>query len=373
MIFKAIMSKGNIGNIFSCDNIDEFVKSIKQVLHYRGYSESKFFLCEMNGVEFLTKLSFYKKTTPEIYSTENISNKDLIAVNPHDAEIGVLRILKKRIIDDNISPCVLELVYCVKCSNISKIVPDQADCDKYLNEKPSKNIKEVVHNMFCKHNDLVKHGLAHIKFSFLVLEECDITFHDFMLKYIEDNPINYEIFRSLMFQIIYTIYAITHIYPEFRHADLHTENVMLKFDVDYKYDPMNGKFLLFYVDGVKYYIPYFGIICKVIDFGFASIPEENIVSFASEDKQIMFMRTKNDLLFFMYDIFDTAGKNPSIGDFLMEIEPNETFKHYNTSYISRNESKIPSYTQMIQNKVFNVYKRTNVPQDHIHHEYASDY
>lgn len=363
------MSVKKINEVFSCDKIINFIKSAKQILPYRGYSESKFFLCEIGGVEFLTKLSFYKKATPEIYSSDK--HEDIEVINPHDAEIGILRILKRRIIDENISPCVLEMVFCKKCSNMDDIVPDQAICDKYLTNKPvSSNMKDIIYSMFCRHMDLVNSGLAHSNFSFLVLEECDITFHDYMKRYMDNNPTDMAIFTSLMFQLIYTVYAISKIYPEFRHADLHTENVMLKFDEDYEFDMNSPKFLLFYVDGEKYYVPYFGIICKIIDFGFASIPEENIKSYASEDRQLMFMRTNNDLLFFLYDVYETAGKNSTIAEFLSLIEPNETFKHYNTSFIRRNEVKIPSYESMVKNKIFSSYKRTDIKKENVVHEYA---
>jgi len=354
-------------DLFSCDNLDKFIGCIQLILPYRGYSESKFFICKLDDVEFLTKLSFYKKTNPEIY---NKNNSEVININPHDAEIGILKILKKKIIDANISPCILELLFTQKCNSLDGIIPDPSICDKFLIDKPT-NTKDIVLSLFCKHLDLVKSGLAHKKFSFLVLEECDITFHDFIRRYIEGDGIEYTIFLSLMFQIIYTMYAIKKIYPNFRHADLHTENVMLKFINDYEFDMLKPQFLVFIIDGVSYYVPYFGIICKIIDFGFASIPEENIRSFASEDMMLMSMRSKNDLLFFFHDIYDIAGKNNTITKMLSQLEPNQTFKHYNVNNINKNEQKIPTYETMIKNSIFHIYKRTDVLPEHIYHTYTS--
>ena len=346
-----------------------FISSIEHILPYQGLSESKFFLCKHNGVEFLTKLSFYKKTTPEIYST---GSGDFIAVNPHDAEIGILRILKKKIIDGNISPCILELIFHKKCSDIETAVPIQENCDKIILNTSKTTISDTVYGMFCKHNDLVKSGLAHKKFSFLILEECDITFHGFIIRYIESNPLDYAIFKSLMFQIIYTLYAISVIYPDFRHADLHTENVMLKFDPNYKFQYDKPQFMLFTVDGVPMYVPYFGIVCKIIDFGFASIPEENIRSFVAEDRQLMYMRSDNDMLFFLYDIYTVAGTHKSVEKFLKAIEPLETWKHHNTEYIRRHEKEIASYKDMVECKVFDEYKRDpdTIPPAYIFHEYT---
>lgn len=153
------MASKQITNIFSCDKLDNFINCIQEILPYRGYSESKFFICQIDDVEFLTKLSFYKKTNPEIYSK---GNTEIINISPHDAEIGILKILKKRIIDTNISPCILELLFTQKCNYIDGIISDPSTCDKFLIDGP-KNIKETVLNMFCKHLDLVKSGLAHKK------------------------------------------------------------------------------------------------------------------------------------------------------------------------------------------------------------------
>lgn len=354
----------DIEKLFSCDDISNFIRSVKQILPYQGISESKFFVCEHSGIEFLTKLSFYKKTAPEIYS-----KTDLIAVNPHDAEIGILRILKKRIIDANKSPCILELIYYKKCSNVTPI-PAKVSCDKLLSRPPIDiSPHDFIYSMFCRHSDLVTSDLAHRRFSFLILEECDITFHDFIIRYIE-SPIDFAVFKSLIFQIIFTLHAIVKIYPDFKHSDLHTENVMLKFDNDFKFNPSAPQYLVFSIDGVKRYIPYYGVICKIIDFGFASIPEENIRSYVAEDQNLMYMRSNNDLLFFFYDIYAVAGQqHDSISRLLKAIEPNETFIHHNTAYIRRIENKIPSYKTMACSKVFDEYL-IEVPETHIRHEYT---
>lgn len=347
-----------VEKLFSCDNISHFIGSIRHILPYQGVSESKFFMCEHSGVEFLTKLSFYKKTAPEIYS----KNDDHIAVNPHDAEIGILRILKKKIIDANVSPCILELIHYKKCSGMTPL-PTSTSCDKLLSGR-SQSPHDVVYSMFCKHNDLIASGLAHKRFSFLILEECDITFHDFIVRYV-DSPVSLSIFKSLLFQIIFTFHAISSIYPDFKHSDLHTENVMLKVDSAFVFDITKPQYLVFSINGIKRYVPYFGIICKIIDFGFASIPEENIRSYVSEDRHLMYLRSNNDLLFLFYDIYSVAGANDSITNTLRAIEPNETFVHHNTAFIRRNETLIPSYHTMATNPIFDEYIHVDDPPSEI--------
>ena len=53
---------------------------------------------------------------------------------------------------------------------------------------------------------------------------------------------------------------------------------MLKIDFRYKFDPSRPKYMKFIVGADVFYVPYFGIIAKIIDFGF-SIYHKNIDNF----------------------------------------------------------------------------------------------
>jgi serine/threonine protein kinase len=360
------MSSKNIKDIFDCKKIEQFAKYVDRVLPYTGYSNSLFFLCKSNEVYFLTKMAFYKKTNPEIYSNELMNSLNLL--NPHDVEVKCLTILKEKIIDANVSPCILELVY-NKQNDMNDFLPTQKECDKILLTRDRDiTITETINEAICLYNDAVQKGLAESTFNFLVLEQCDMTFSEFLSKF-SDNPINESIFRSLMFQIIYTFYAITQIYPKFTHNDLHAQNIMLKFDYDFKFDPLNVKFIAFEAGTTTYYLPYYGIICKIIDFGFSSIPEENIISSIVKDPVAMSVRTDNDLIIFLNDIYNIAGKVYPIEQFLISIDPNGIYKHGNASFIERNKDKIQTYSAMLFNKVFNEYKTKPNSQSNIYHTY----
>lgn len=293
---------------------------------------------------------------------------ETLMTNPYDVEIEVLKILKKQIIDTNISPCILELLFYKRCESIDSIMPEPSICDKHMFEKPAGTARDFLNRKICKHSDLVDSGLAHKKFSFLVLEECDITFHNYLSHYIDESPIDFEIFKSLMFQIIYTIHSIQKIYPQFHHGDLHGDNIMLKFDSDYVFGAGNPKFMTFYIDDEQYNVPYFGMVCKIIDFGFSSIPEEGIRSYISQDLQRMFMHSFNDLLFLFYDIYKIAGLHANVKSFLIEIEPNKTFIHHNVKYIKKIADKIPTAKEMLFHDLFSQYK-TDVKPEFVWHEY----
>lgn len=357
----------DIGELFSCKNITNFINSIRYVLPYRGYSESKFFICEYRGVEFLIKLSFYKKTDPEIYH----QTKD--SVNPVDAEIDVLDALKTEIINKNITPCILELLCYKKCNSIREVAQSQEKCDDYVTNPPKNaNIHDIINMFFCKQMELYNNGLSHEKFSFIVLEECDVTLHDYLVHFV-DTPVDMEVLISLIFQIIYTIYAISRVFPRFRHRDLHSNNVMLKLDNSYKFSLENPKYIVMYVDGERYTIPYFGIICKIIDFGFASIPEKGIISEIVNDKYMMHLRTDNDLLYFFSDVYAVSPNQPMINSILEQLEPNKSYIHFNTDFIARHADKFPTVKQMVGAKLFDKYRGKDPKPSEIWHEYRKNY
>lgn len=361
-------------DILSCKNLNKFADSIHEVLMFGGYSESKFFICKIGKekTKYLVKMAFYKKTNPELYTTAAESNQNATKP-PHDVELAVLELLKQEITIANISPCIIDLIHYVKCNSASIVTPKVSTCHQYITEsKSSEGVIDSLNMIFCNYAELVRNDLAFDKFNYLVLENCDVTFHEYLTHLRSKSSISFEQFRSFMFQIIYTVYRIKRIYPSFRHGDLHSENIMIKYDKNFKYDPAKPKFYKFHAAGKVYYVPYFGIICKLIDFGFTIIEEKNIKSSILGDKFITFMKTKNDLLFLLFDIWNTQGENKMVGDFLEKLEPNKTYLHYNTDYITHIDKRIPTVSDMIDNEVFGMYRRYSPTEEQIVHEFALD-
>jgi serine/threonine protein kinase len=330
---------------------------------------SRFYICEFEGIRFLTKLCFYRKTPPEIYGKVS---KNVVA---HiDAEINILKIFRDRLLRKNITPCILELVYEKVCENLDKIVPKEKICERLMLDYRDTIPEDDVEQLLCKYDDLVKNGLAHNKCAFLVLEKCDMSLDDYLRKSI-NTPVSMAVFKSLLFQIIYTMYAIKQIYPGFRHYDLHTDNIMLKFDSNYKFKATNPKFLVFHIDGEQYSVPYFGIFAKIIDFGFSSLPEENIVSNATDDRIQMYFRSDNDLLFLFhfihYTLSHTGGdKLGRVDKLLSSLEPNRSYVQHYTEHIRRIAHKIPTYEQMVKNKVFDEYTKYKPIKSQIYNEFT---
>lgn len=356
----------NISLLFDCNNIHIFAKHVIAILPYTGVSMSKFYMCEANGVRFLTKLSFYRKTPPELYD----SNKETSSIPPVDAELKIMRKLNNHIIKKNVSPCILELVAFRICTNLMKMISDEK-----CNEVYKDNFENSIVNTICSYKEMVKNDLAHDKCAFLVLEKCDISLEDF-IKYMIGYPSQIELFRSIIFQIIYTLRSIQIIYPDFRHNDLHSENIMLKFDQSYKYDHNNPKYILYISQDGEFYVPYFGIIPKIIDFGFSSLPEENIISNITQDKQQMYWRSDNDLIILFYWIHNALSGNDvdiysEATDILNKLEPNGLYIDYNIDIIRKFNNKIPTYLEMLNNEVFANYKITK-PEDKLYRIYNGE-
>lgn len=340
---------------FSCSNLKSFIKIIIDVLPFSGISDSKFFLCEVRGKQFLTKLSLYKKTDPELYGRHHQHH-----LHPIDTEMAILHTFKTEFIDTNITPCILQLLYSKKCNDISKILPADINCDNYVFTEKFTNYDDYVHHIFCDFNKLIKNNLARDSVAFLVMERGDITFRSYLESYNDNSPIDVVMFKSLLFQIIYTLYRIKQKYPKFRHNDLHVENIMLIFDSQFTYNPEKPMFLLF---GKKkpFVVPYFGVICKIIDFGYSILPELQLISNISDDKLWTYYHIDNDIIGLFCSIYDTVKEknNTYLSSILQEFDETNSFLYCDAEYIRR--IKLPSINDIMLNKMWDIY-RTDIPK-----------
>jgi hypothetical protein len=75
-----------------------------------------------------------------------------------------------------------------------------------------------------------------------------------------------------------------------------------------------------------------------------------------------------------YHIYSTAllsnnTQLKQIEKILSSLEPNRTYKHHYAEYIRKIDKLLPSYESMIKNKIFNEYKKYEVPPEQIYAEY----
>ncbi len=355
-------------DIFSCRDVRKFADTVEEILPYRGYSTSKFFMCKIGKVKFLTKLCFYRKTEAALYGKARRGK-----VSQTDAEIFILDKLKEKIIAAGISPCILEILYFKICEGVKHLQPAASECANLATSDIS--IIGSVEQTFCRYGELVRNGFAYDRCAFLVLERCDISLGEYIRRTI-NTPIAADIIRSILFMIIYTLYALRRIYPKFRHGDLHTENIMLIYDKNFQLSISKPKFIRVIMPHGTALVPYFGITPKIIDFGFAVLPEENIISDIVDNKLHMFYQIDNDVLMLLHYIYLTslkaadsktaAGFLGKIEKLLQQIEPSKVYIQYNTEYIRK--VKTSGYLEMLQSAAFSNYY-TNIQSPRIHASY----
>lgn len=329
-------------NIFDCGDLSNFIETITSILPFGGISMARLYNCIIGKTKFLTKVSFFAKSAPEIYNASN--NK------PHpEAEIMILTRLRNIFLANKITPCIVELVYGHRCNKVTMLAKNICKMDKLTDSaaKPSADLVKYL----CDFNNMVKEGLAHDSMVFLVLERCDMTVSEFLRKH-SSLPITYFIIKSMLFQIILTLTLIHDIYPNFKHYDLHSDNVMFKIDPNFVLDFSRPSYLIYKRKGLKYYVPYFGLIPKIIDFGHSVIPEEKIYSSAIDDKRHMYGRAGMDILLLLYDMRRTlasVSKNFAQYDELFSmIDPSNLYVEYDTNAIRNSGDSFESYEIMLE-------------------------
>ncbi len=331
--------------LFSNKDIHILINNTIKALINNKSDLTRFNDCEFEGHKFFVKICFYHILIPE----PGITSKYII--HQSEMEYKALQLMNE-ILDKNYLDTIIRLYHVHIIDDLSIVTPNNTKCHQMMLER-----KRTLKYVFCQYNHLIQNGLALNKCSFLFLEMCDLNLTVFLEKYIE-NSINYEIFKSILFQIIFTIYVITKIYPGFHHYDLHTDNIMLK--IDDNVDLNELKYIEYTVENKKYYLPYFGITIRIIDFENAAIPEKHIISRTTEDRITMYQRPNNDIvftLFWIYKIFKVNNLLSSkIEDTLFAIEPNQSYKYYEMHYIRTIEDKIPSYAKMLKCKLFKSFQ-----------------
>ncbi len=349
-----IAKKLKTADIFTCDNIDNFLNVVVQLMQYSGVSPTRFYLCEFENIRFLTKICFYVKSSYELGGV--ITSKYLPGF---DAELGILEEFKKTIIYENVSPHIVELAYSRICK-MTTVAPSAEECKLITSTVHfASGVEEDLKEVLCKYRGMASRGLAHDKCLFLVLEHLSMTL-DTLMRKSYSSAVYTAIIKSILFQIIYTLYAIQLRYPKFRHYDLHSDNVMVLVDAEYKFgDP---KYVIYKVHDTEYAIPYFGIVAKIIDFEGSVLPEKKLISMNTANRIQMNERADNDILLLLYWVYQISvleNKSTEIEALLTALEPNKTFVRYNTEYIASVE--IPTYREMLQNKVFKDYINDNIP------------
>lgn len=373
LIKNAIIESG----MFDCKDLDKFTNTIIEELPWSGYSGSKFYGCGVDIYEknkrkyhawFTVKIAFYNKSLNEIYLNESKY------MPMTDCEIKILEILTKEFLlyPNNISPCITELISYKKCNNISKLIPSDQYCfrnfdsnyAKLYSNQPTNSLKTTL----CNQNISINKNMAHNSMAFIALQRADFTLKELLESYIEFDY-NFQLMKSMLFMIIHAFYRIKKTYPLFHHGDLHINNVVFLSDIKFTND--QHKYFIFYANSKKYYVPYNGILPKIIDFGFSSLPEKGIVNAIEGDVRKTSFPQDNDICYLFNKINSVLNvkKHPKLIQLLSDIDLKETFKRYNREYLKNHTDKITSIEDMINSSVWDLYRDNKPDKSQIIYEW----
>lgn len=347
-----------LASVDFCD-ISDTAKAVINSLNYRGVSGSKFFACERDNVRFLLKIAFHTKVSAGCRADDSPrgENKTIPTV---EAEIRTLQAIREHITDTYLSPCALDLVYSQTC-DLAGLV-NQISCEDVMTKVGKDDHLTIIERAICRHRDLVEAGQGLPAISFLVLDRCDITLGDFLGKV--GTAVDVIVLKSLLFSIVHFFAVFRRIWPGARHRDLHTDNVMLKIDPGFDLDFSRMRFLEFKYpenpDDIpsEFYVPFFGFYAKVIDFGFATIPEMGIDSAIHDDTVMMSRRADNDLVFLFHWIYHATRSSAmarQVDNLLSALDPTRSYIHYYVPAV--NSAEVPTPEEMLGSRVWREYKK----------------
>ncbi len=174
-----------------------------------------------------------------------------------------------------------------------------------------------------------------------------------------NNSIDMCVLKSILFMLIYTLYAVTNKYPSFKHNDLHTANILFWRDPNYKSSGPQ-KFIKINACNKVFYVPYYGIIPKIIDFDLSSLDEigANGHNQYANDASIMMQS--------IYECFTAHVTNMTdITKLLAELDPHTL----HTSHLIFSEIEQINVNQILLLSVWDEYTMTKKKKSQIYAEY----
>jgi len=184
-------------------------------------------------------------------------------------------------------------------------------------------------------------------------------------------PIHY---RSIVTQVLYTLYKIHNKYPTFRHNDLHTENVL----VNTTLKPPKAK--MYKIGNTSLKIHDIGLQTLISDFGLSTLkgfkcpPIDNDITFYKSKYGIFRdSHPMYDVHFFLNDVYASTNNIPNAVEIRQFIE-----RILKPEYIGKESSKVlewrlrssplghpnlPTFKQIFNDRFFSPYKKSMVPID----------
>lgn len=312
-----------------CKDIGKLVSIISVAKKINTFSGARFYVCEHEGGTFALKMIQMEKPCDKDHTIGA------------ETELKLLRWFRENIIDTGISPCIVELLYDRECK-----VPLLSGEERDIADKDAL-YRRVYIDMYT-YLKLSRENIMTDRILFTAMEYCQVSLFEY-IGWMIDDPIGEMMIKTLLFMIIYTLYAIDVKLPGTRHRDLHPGNIMLRFITGWRMST-EQTYVSFTVNSVTWLVPFYGVFPKLIDFGSAIAPDLHLNS-CDEKKPIAVGENTNDmqmLLSFIYHRATGNGLSRTIGI----INSLDTQLHHRNLVPGGRSASFPTLEQMLRNEIF---------------------
>jgi hypothetical protein len=333
--FQVFQNK--LKNIFENDNYCLLLNNI--ILSFPNHNGKIVSIVSLDEFSFMMKV--YAPGTITC-NTDRPAGKDSPFV-----ESEILRILNEDFFE--LTPCIPKLFYVHKMSEsaVKKNIKSIQEC--IVTQKDIET-KKNCHEM-CVIWDGLNSGLTTGQPTFILMEEGHIRFDDFCRN--TSTHIDVWIVKSIIWMVIYTLKLITDKYPKFKHGDLYARNIILCVDEEFIEKDRLGKEI--YIKMGEYFIPYVGIIPKIIDF------ELSILNDDIQSSYKLFKETDdiNQLLYSIKSFFRKPNQITELVDNIIGIKTDNNLTFFQFNEIINKAGGIPDYETLLKSAAFN-YKTDRI-------------
>jgi hypothetical protein len=295
--------------------ITSLFESVVASISEHGKSGARLFVCKRKGANFIMKIYSF------VYPYQGFDSKAARRNYCHgaDAEVRILEILRDNLIAGNITPCLLEMVYHAEFKD-AKTQLEMAKNKIKPHKDQDRGVTESLGNFLQQRITNIEQTFEANRGIIAILEKCDVTLGQY-LQNLVGLQLEFTIIKSFIFQIAHILGAIYYLYPKFTHGDLHAENIMLKMDRDFRFNPAKPMFLVYKFGKNKYYVPYFGVVPKLMDFDLSILPELGIGATITKSNVYKRMTSDNDLdtLFESIRVYNPGAEILSMIDVLWHL------------------------------------------------------
>ncbi len=357
----------SLKKFLSITKLGEFASHFNKLITTDTYSGALVGVANLKDGRLIVKITpYFIHDIEELGATKGYTDEN-------DAEIAILQALYRDFVTNGVTPCIVKLESNCVIPNL-KTFTNGENCMQLSRawRKGRMTIPDIIRTGVCGWALTVDSKLRKNKIAVTVLETCEMSLAELFDGYL-DTPAEFIQFKSIMFMIIYTLYKIQQKYPKFRHNDLHTNNIMIQLDPSFKWHHDKPRFLVFVDNGTTYTIPYFGYVPKIIDFGFAEIPEIGVRSLMTLHHIVAKERHGNDLLTLFQSIYEhsRAATFYQVISFMSRIDT-EAIYEYPTAVGRIRVNEFPTLSDIMARSMWNEYRGAKIAPDMVYAAYLGD-